>query len=343
MDNKDDIIVSICCLTYNHASFIRQCLDGFLMQKTNFKYEIIIHDDCSTDGTTEIVREYAEKYPDKIVPIFQSVNQYQSGNTHILTLFVYPKVRGKYVAVCEGDDYWIDSMKLQKQVDYLDTHPDCTMTCSRAKWFSQRRNKYVAEQYCLKADGLLDPVEIINRGGLYISTCSIVYRLQIRDNYPDYCENCPAGDWPLQLTAAMKGSVYYFNEAMCVYRVEREGSWTSMQKWCSMDPKRLQTACSVVKLLEGFSKDYPAYKKVFNDKIAVYICYNTPRWIYGKKELDVYRKLFLDEINKFPFKWKIFYRICLLRVPMVKVWYARLFLRRYEFANKFTTRDLGKT
>jgi len=337
MDNKDDIIVSICCLTYNHAPYIRQCLDGFLMQKTNFKYEIIIHDDCSTDGTTEIVREYAEKYPDRIVPIFQSVNQYQSGNTHILTLFVYPKVRGKYVAVCEGDDYWIDSMKLQKQVDYLDTHPDCTMTCSRAKWFSEYRNKYIAEQYCLKTDGLLNPVDIINRTGLYIATCSIVYRLQIRDNYPDYCENCPVADWPLQILAAMKGSVYYFDEAMCVYRVEREGSWTSKQKFYSVDPARLQTIYGQVKMLEGFSKAYPAFISIFSNKIAEFICKGTPRWIYGRKEVNNYTKLFSNEIKLFSLKWKLIYNIFILRIPLVKFWYRRLFLRRYQSKIVFNT------
>jgi glycosyltransferase involved in cell wall biosynthesis len=329
MDKQNDILVSICSLTYNHALYIRQCLDGLLMQKTNFKYEIIIHDDCSTDGTADIVREYAENYPDIIVPILQSVNQYQNGNPHIWTSFFYPKVRGKYIALCEGDDYWIDPMKLQKQVDYLDTHPDCSMTCSRAKWFSQYRNKYVAEQYCLKTDGLLNPVDIINRTGLYIPTCSIVYRLQIRNNYPDYCENCPVGDWPLQILAAMKGSVYYFDEAMCVYRVESDGSWTSKQKFYSVDPARLQTIYGQVKMFEGLSKDYPEFKTVFNDKIAEFVCKNIPRWVYGKKELDVYRKLFLDEINMLPFKWKIFYRICLLRVPLVKYWYRKIFLRRF--------------
>ena len=329
MNNQNDILVSICCITYNQASFIRQCIDGFLMQKTDFKYEIIIHDDCSTDGTTDIVREYVRKYPDIMVPIIQTVNQYQNGNTHILSSFVYPKARGKYYAICEGDDCWVDPSKLQRQVDYMESHLDCTMTCSRAKWFSAQRNIYVAEQYCLKSDGLLSPVDIINRTGLYIPTCSIVFRPQILDDYPSYCYNCPVGDWPLQITAAMKGNVYYFNDAMCVYRVEADGTWTSRQKLNSVDPGRLNTIYGQVKMFEGFSKDYPAFKSVFSNKIAEFICKGTPRWIYGKKEVHIYREFFSEEINSFPFRWRIVFVICQLRIPLVKFWLRKIFLRRY--------------
>ena len=104
-------LVSICSITYNHAPYIRQCLDGFLMQKTNFKYEIIIHDDASTDGTAEIIKEYAERYPDLITPVFQTENQYSKGLRGFFAKFVFPHAKGKYIALCEGDDYWIDPYK----------------------------------------------------------------------------------------------------------------------------------------------------------------------------------------------------------------------------------------
>lgn len=118
-------LVSICCITYNHASFIRQCLDGFLMQKTSFPFEILIHDDASTDGTADIIREYQAKYPEIIKPILQKENQYSKGVS--ITSLNYERACGKYIAVCEGDDYWTDPEKLQIQFDYMEKHPECSL------------------------------------------------------------------------------------------------------------------------------------------------------------------------------------------------------------------------
>ncbi len=117
-------LVSICCITYNHAAFIRKCLDGFLMQETTFPIEILIHDDCSTDGTTEIIQEYAAKYPELIFPLYEQENQYQQGKAAEIDFYNYRRARGKYIAYCEGDDYWIDPLKLQKQVDFMEANPD---------------------------------------------------------------------------------------------------------------------------------------------------------------------------------------------------------------------------
>lgn len=133
-------LVSICSITYNHAPYIRQCLDGFLMQETNFKYEIIIHDDASTDGTTEIIKEYAEKYPDLITPIFQSENQYSKGLRGFYAKFVFPRAKGKYIALCEGDDYWTDPLKLQKQVDFLEANPEYVMCSTCYTVYNQSNN-----------------------------------------------------------------------------------------------------------------------------------------------------------------------------------------------------------
>ena len=124
-------IVSICCLTYNHAPFIRKALDGILMQEPpadvsadELWYEVLIHDDASTDVTADIIREYVEKYPDKIFPIYEKENQYSKVGTSGIDLFNYKRVRGKYIAYCEGDDYWTDPYKLQKQVDFMESHPE---------------------------------------------------------------------------------------------------------------------------------------------------------------------------------------------------------------------------
>ena len=108
-------LVSISCITYNHAPFIRQCLDGFLIQKTNFAFEIVIHDDASSDGSKEIIEEYVNRHPDIIFPMFQVENQYSKGMRGMTFRFNFPRCRGKYIALCDGDDYWTDETKLQKQ------------------------------------------------------------------------------------------------------------------------------------------------------------------------------------------------------------------------------------
>lgn len=124
-------LVSVCCITYNHASFIRKSLEGMLMQQTTFPIEILVHDDCSTDGTTEIVQEYAAKYSDKIFPLYESENQYSKGVW--VDRFNYRRARGKYIAYCEGDDYWTDPLKLQKQVDFMEMHPEYSVCFTRCK------------------------------------------------------------------------------------------------------------------------------------------------------------------------------------------------------------------
>ncbi|WP_114793148.1 glycosyltransferase [Niabella yanshanensis] len=116
--------VSISCITYNHAPYIRQCLDGFMIQQCSFDFEVLIHDDASTDGTSDIIREYQQKYPDIIKPIIQAENQYSKGVRGINIKYNFPRAKGKYIALCEGDDYWTDPLKLQKQVDFLEKNND---------------------------------------------------------------------------------------------------------------------------------------------------------------------------------------------------------------------------
>ena len=129
MDNRE-LMVTIRCITYNHEPYIRQCLDGFVMQKTDFRFEAIVHDDASTDNTATIIKEYAEKYPDIIKPIFETENQYSKRDAS-LTRIMDNHTHGKYVAMCEGDDYWIDPLKLQKQIDFLEAHPEYSYSCHR--------------------------------------------------------------------------------------------------------------------------------------------------------------------------------------------------------------------
>lgn len=124
--NDEEIRVSVLCTAFNHEKFIRQALESFVSQKTNFRYEVIVHDDSSTDNTIEIIKEFEKKYPEIIKPIYETENQYSKGK-HIINTYMLPVAMGKYIAICEGDDYWCDEYKLQKQFDYMEGHPECSM------------------------------------------------------------------------------------------------------------------------------------------------------------------------------------------------------------------------
>ncbi len=132
-------LASICCITYNHVSYIQEAIDSFLMQETKFPFEILVHDDASTDGTMEIILDYAKKYPDIIKPIIQTENQYAKCGL-INPRFVFPKAKGKYIALCEGDDYWTDNKKLQKQVTFLEQNPEYVITYTNCQPFDKNGN-----------------------------------------------------------------------------------------------------------------------------------------------------------------------------------------------------------
>lgn len=138
-------LASICSITYNHESFINQCLDGFLMQETDFPFEILIHDDASTDKTAAVIREYEKNYPAIIKPILKTINQY-SQDVKPNPVYNYPRAKGKYIALCDGDDYWTDSYKLQKQVDFLEANPDYSLCWCRFKTLNEDTGEFQVDQ-----------------------------------------------------------------------------------------------------------------------------------------------------------------------------------------------------
>ena len=220
--------VSICCITYNHAPYIRSALDGFLMQKTDFTYEILIHDDASTDGTADIIREYTARYPDIIKPILREENQYSKGISNI-SIFNFPRARGEYIAMCEGDDYWTDPHKLQKQVDYLRANPDCSLCFHSSRIISVDGSRAEGMMRPYRESRKVEPEAIVDKSTGY-PTASLVFPARIVKTLPDYYLHCPVGDIPMQLMMACAGYAYYMDEPMCVYRVGVASSWTSLMK-----------------------------------------------------------------------------------------------------------------
>ncbi len=222
-------LVSICCITYNHEDFIRDALDGFLMQNTSFPYEILIHDDASTDDTPKIISEYVERYPDIIKPMFEEENQYSRGITNPSGAFNFPRVRGKYVAMCEGDDYWTDPDKLQMQADYLESHPNCTLVFHSAKIVTIDGSRSDKRMRPYRKDRIVKPEDIVDKSQGY-PTASLMFPAFIIKDIPDYYTNCPIGDIPLQLMCAAEGYGYYMDRDMSVYRLGVSISWTSTGK-----------------------------------------------------------------------------------------------------------------
>ena len=318
---SNDIIVSIQCLTYNHVNYIRQCLDGFVMQKTDFRFEAIVHDDASTDGTAEIVREYAEKYPDIIKPILEKENLYSKHIPGLISSIMNEKCRGKYIAICEGDDYWIDENKLQMQVDYMEKHPKCTMTCCRTKMYSERRKIFIGEQYCRKGNGLLSTKDVICRRGLYISTCSIVFKVSLYKDYPTYCYNSVVGDYPLQMYCALKGDVFYFDIPMSVYRKDMNISFMGRVPSLMGEEKekRLCIMRNQLDMLNHFRLEFPRYNSIYKDAMSQYINKGISRKM-AKDGCTYYINHFIDYIKDYTLRWKI--DLWLRRLPIPGIRYV---------------------
>lgn len=224
---KEETMVSVLCLAYNHEKYIRDALESFVNQKTNFEFEIIINDDCSTDNTAKIIKEYEKKYPNIVKPIYQKENQYSKGRELIVEILL-PKAKGKYFALCEGDDYWVDENKLQKQVDFLEQNIDYSLCVSNAT-IVDINNKKIGQIKTIKTDGDLTCEEVINGGGGFISTNSIMAPMKYAKNLPSYFNDFSI-DYLWQIYLASCGKSYCFSQDMVAYRANVEGSWTERMK-----------------------------------------------------------------------------------------------------------------
>lgn len=221
--------VAIKCFVYNHEPYLRDCLEGFVMQQTDFPFVAIVHDDASTDHSADIIREYAAKYPHIIRPIYETENQYSKQNGSLTKIMnaAIAATDAPYIAMCEGDDYWTDPHKLQKQVDFLEAHPQCAITSHRYKIYDHECKVFApdylsavfkdkekeSEIYFLKENYLDAP---------YLQTMTVVYRASCLDN--DYYMSLPRhGDLSLFYVILRRGSGACMNFDGAVYRRSRSG------------------------------------------------------------------------------------------------------------------------
>lgn len=217
-------LLSMLCITYNQKKYISKTLDGFLMQKTKFPFEILIHDDASTDGTTEIIKEYAKKHPKIFRTIFEKENQYSKGNITVFLENMYKSANGKYIAWCEGDDYWTDPNKAQLQVDLLEKNPNYSICFHPVKVIyedNEEQNhifpKYKNQEFNIKK--LLE--------ANFIQTNSVMYRKQKYSTIP---KGIMPVDWYMHLYHAQFGKIGFINKTMACYIRQDSGIWADSYK-----------------------------------------------------------------------------------------------------------------
>jgi len=246
-------LVSICSTTYNHEPFIRQCLDGFLMQQSDFPFEILIHDDASTDCTANIIREYEAKYLGLIKPIYQTENQYSKGIKPNYS-YNFPRAKGKYIALCEGDDYWIDPLKLQKQVNLLEANPEYSLCWCRFKTLNEETGVFQVDQNdILFSNGEDNVVFDFERfyHGWHIGMQTLVFRKSMYDPAYYSLYKSPK-DIHLLSHLLLQGTGVCLNIFVAVYRVHMGGVYSGASE------------------LQNAKVGYLSYKEIFKNNKQIH-------------------------------------------------------------------------
>lgn len=257
--NRNDLsspLISVCVQTYNHANYIEKCLDSILDQEIPFSYEVLIGEDQSSDGTREICQKYAEAYPDKIRLFLHNrenniaINGRPTGRFN--WLYNLYSARGKYIALCEGDDYWIDSLKLQKQVDVLQKEKEVIACFTNARIEQDQEIRTYNETYRKPklGDDYFSFNQIALKGGGLFPTASFLFRNEIK-GFPDFMVQRQSGDRALSLLLASAGKFKYLDEVTCVYRVHAGGLFSAGLKDKS---RRTLIYEDNIKLLKSFDR-----------------------------------------------------------------------------------------
>ena len=284
-------VVSICCITYNHKDYIAQAIDSFLMQETNFPFEILIHDDASTDGTSEIISSYERKYPDIISVFIQDENQYSQGGRFMAPRFLLPVARGKYIALCEGDDYWTSPQKISKQFKFMEESLDYSCCFHAIEQKDDTVNKSLSHtKLPLKGDTFYfeDVVE-----SYFIPTLSLFFRKSLMPlDLPSYQKKM-FGDMFMQLLLTSKGPAYYFDEVMGVYRHHDNGVSKSMTHLSAID-----NALNVYNEINLITKG--RFERLINKRMSSYADYCYFRHFSSQGEIFKSCYYFMKIILKHP-------------------------------------------
>ena len=315
MDN--DVKVSVCCLCYNHGKYIRQAIESMVHQKTNFKYEIIIHDDASTDNSADIIREYEAKYPDLVKGIYQTENQYSKGGG-ILAKFVYPMAKGDYIAVLDTDDFWCDDNKLQKQFDIMEAHPECSICVHKVRQIEESGETYAdrfipEEYYGISGSGIVDEdllcKALFGKGYPFQTSSYLIRRsvvnvlIQNKDIFPNIYDY-------VQLMASLCcGKLYYIDTVMSTYRASVPSSWSKTRDEMRIEEKIEKIKGPNISQKIAFNKfsDFK-YAKYINKNVVGDILFLCPFNVkFGKRMLKESGVKYSDVKNDLGVKEKITY------------------------------------
>lgn len=308
MENQQKYLVAIKCITYNHEKYLADALEGFVMQKTNFPFVAIVHDDASMDGTAAILRQYAEKYPDIIHPIYETENQYskRDGSLGRIMNEAVAATGAKYIAMCEGDDYWTDPNKLQKQVDFLEGHEDYSICFHSVNVLNQTLEKIVDDFITRDVPGR-STIEDLSKGN-YIHTPSVMYRYDSSiTDIISQMGNLGVGDYISHMLHACNGKIMKLPDVMAIYRYG-VGVWSSAKQ--RNESKEMQWMVAISKLLPLVEN--PIAKRNLDEQISLCIKSISDEFVYleGIRNSHAYRlgKAILRPFSWIKRKWLSFFR-----------------------------------
>jgi glycosyltransferase involved in cell wall biosynthesis len=293
-------LVSVNIATYNHKLFIVKCIESVLMQKTNFPIEVIIHDDASTDGTSEIVREYAQKN-ENVVAIIQDFNLWSKGQNPTVEYGLLSS-KGKYIAICDGDDFWTDEYKLQKQFDFLESNKDFSI-CSSNAIVVNEYNRTQTDWLGFRRKNVFLLRDLLRYGSCG-ATCTLFFRTEAIKNIPDWFYISKGGDWSLQILCTTIGKMKYLNESFAVYR-RNEGSITVAKTIEAQILLHEKYGIETIKLLKKY---FSSYESELQKHEAEYWLYTLACLYSEKRDFIKVRELIIE----------IFKKINILELPIKK-------------------------